>query len=99
MANWLCSVFNTVCVVKRLSSPRCRPQLIDFAWVVIVPGQKMHKTKIPCENVCLDRKQMYPSYLFPANDAFALKSYPVKQYPQKGLTQNNGFTIIEHVEL
>ena len=28
---------------KRLSSPRCRSELIDSAWVVIVPGQKMHK--------------------------------------------------------
>ena len=25
---------------KRLSSPRCRSELIDSAWVVIVPGQK-----------------------------------------------------------
>ena len=27
---------------KRLSSPRCRSELIDSAWVVIVPGQKLH---------------------------------------------------------
>ena len=25
---------------KRLSSPRCRSELIDSAWVFIVPGQK-----------------------------------------------------------
>ena len=31
---------------KRLSSPRCRSELIDSAWVVIVPGQKCIK-KIP----------------------------------------------------
>ena len=43
MANWFCSVFNVVCVVKRLSSPRCISELIESAWVVIVPGQKMHK--------------------------------------------------------
>ena len=33
---------------KRLPSPRCRSELIDSAWVVIVPGpknaSKMHKT-------------------------------------------------------
>ena len=39
-----CSVFNVVCR-KRLSSPRCRSELIDFAWVVIVPGQKCIKKK------------------------------------------------------
>ena len=33
---------------NRLSSPCCRSELIDSAWVVILPGQKMHtknKTK------------------------------------------------------
>ena len=31
---------------RRLSSPRCRSELIDYAWVGIVPGQiKMHKKK------------------------------------------------------
>ena len=39
MAYWFCSVFTVVCR-KRLSSPRCRSELIDSAWVVIVPGQK-----------------------------------------------------------
>ena len=39
MASWFCSVF-TVLYRKRLSSPRCRSELIDSAWVVIVPGQK-----------------------------------------------------------
>ena len=28
---------------NRLSSPRCRSELIDSAWVVIVPGQKCTK--------------------------------------------------------
>ena len=42
MAYWFCSVFNVVCR-KRLSSSRCRSELIKTAWVVIVPGQKMHK--------------------------------------------------------
>ena len=28
---------------KRLSSSRGRSELIDSEWVVIVPGQKMHK--------------------------------------------------------
>ena len=42
MANWFCSVFNVVCR-RRLSSPRCRSELIDSAWVVIVPGQKCIK--------------------------------------------------------
>ena len=28
---------------KRLSSPRCRSELIDYAWVVIVPGQQCIK--------------------------------------------------------
>ena len=31
---------------KRLSSPRCRSELIDSAWVVIVPGRKKHIKKI-----------------------------------------------------
>ena len=31
---------------KRLSSPRCRSELIDSAWVVIVPGQKCIKKNI-----------------------------------------------------
>ena len=44
MAIWFCSVFNVVCR-KRLSSPRCKSELIDSAWVVIVPGQKMHKKR------------------------------------------------------
>ena len=30
---------------KRLSCPRCRSELIDSAWVVIVPGQKCMKKK------------------------------------------------------
>ena len=30
---------------KRLSSPRCRSELIDSAWVVIVPGQKCMSKK------------------------------------------------------
>ena len=42
MAYWFCSVFNVVCR-KRLSSPRCRSELIASAWVVIVPGQKCIK--------------------------------------------------------
>ena len=42
MANWFCSVFCCVCR-KRLSSPRCRSELIDSTWVVIVPGQKCIK--------------------------------------------------------
>ena len=37
MANWFCSVFNVVCR-RRLSSPRCRSELIDSAWVGIQPG-------------------------------------------------------------
>ena len=45
MAYWFCSVFTVVCVVKRKSSPRCRSELIDSAWVVIVPGQKCIKKK------------------------------------------------------
>ena len=31
---------------KRLSSPRCRSELIDSVWVVIVPGQKCIKEKL-----------------------------------------------------
>ena len=45
MANWYCSVFNVVCR-KRLPSPRCRSELIDSAWVGIVPRQIMHKKKL-----------------------------------------------------
>ena len=42
MANWFCSLFNVMCR-KRLSSSRCRSELIDSAWVVIIPGQKCIK--------------------------------------------------------
>ena len=35
-------MFNVVCR-KCLSSPRCRSELIDSAWVVIRPWTKMHK--------------------------------------------------------
>ena len=45
MANWFCSMFDVVVCRKRLSSPRCRSELIDSSWVVIVPWQKMHKNK------------------------------------------------------
>ena len=31
---------------KHLSSPRCRSELIDSAWVVIVPGQKCIKKNV-----------------------------------------------------
>ena len=40
-------VFNVMCR-KSLSSPRCRSELIDSAWVVIVPGQRcIKKTTTP----------------------------------------------------
>ena len=45
MANWFCSVFNVVCCWlcrKRLS----RSELIDSAWIVIVPGQNNTNLKI-----------------------------------------------------
>ena len=45
MANWFCSVFNCCMCRKRMSSPRCRSELIDPAWAVIVPGQKCIKNK------------------------------------------------------
>ena len=45
MANWFCCVQCCVCR-KRLSSPRCRSELIDSSWVDIVPGQKCIKKKI-----------------------------------------------------
>ena len=40
---------------RRLSSPRCRSELIDSAWVVIVPGQKCIKEilKASLENATL----------------------------------------------
>ena len=44
MANWFCSVFIVVCVVDVCPvSPRCRSELIDSAWVVILSGQKCIK--------------------------------------------------------
>ena len=53
MANWFCSVVNVVCR-KRLSSPRCRSELIDSAWVVIVAGQEIIKKvfSIACTQMC-----------------------------------------------
>ena len=46
--NGLLVLFCVQCCVcrKRLSSPRCRSELIDSAWVVIVPGQKRIKKSI-----------------------------------------------------
>ena len=47
---------------KRLSSPRCRSELIDSVWVVIVPGQKCIKIFLKniqreeTENTDLDEK-------------------------------------------
>ena len=40
--NGLLVLFSVQCCVcsKRLSSPSCRSELIESAWVVIVPGQK-----------------------------------------------------------
>ena len=38
MAYWFCSVFTVVCDVNV-----CRSELIDSAWVVVVPGQKCIK--------------------------------------------------------
>ena len=48
MANWFCSMFTVVCVVNVCPvSPRCRSELIDSAWVIIiVPGQKCIKKYI-----------------------------------------------------
>ena len=45
--NGLLVLFCVQCCVcrKRLSSPRCRSELIDSAWVVIVPGQKYINNK------------------------------------------------------
>ena len=43
-----CFVFNVVVCRKPLPTPRCRSDLIDSAWVVIVPGQKcIEKKKEP----------------------------------------------------
>ena len=38
---------------KRLSIPRCRSELIDSAWVVIVPGQKCIKK---CDDININNK-------------------------------------------
>ena len=47
MANWFCS---DVCVVN-VCRKRCRSELTDSAWVVIVPGQKYIKTQSLQKNV------------------------------------------------
>ena len=59
MDNWFCSVFNVV-FRKRLSSPRCRSELIDSAWVVIFPGHKCIKT---CTLNKIEGKHPYLSLL------------------------------------
>ena len=46
MAYWFCSVFNVVCVVNVCPVCACRSELIDSAWVVIVPGQKRRNNKL-----------------------------------------------------
>ena len=52
MANWFCSVFNVVCVVNVVLCPRCRSELIDSAWVAIVPGEQMYKKiEFPAQTV------------------------------------------------
>ena len=56
MANWFCSVMCR----KRLFSPRCRSELIDSAWVVIVPGQKCINKKKE-KRICLT--SVYLSWL------------------------------------
>ena len=43
MAYWFCSVFNVVYVVNVCPVQHCRSELIDSAWVVIVPGEKCIK--------------------------------------------------------
>ena len=45
---------------KRLSSPRCRSELIDSAWVVIVPGQKCIKKMPAGENLSMIGTQNDP---------------------------------------
>ena len=62
MANWFCSVFNAVCR-KRLSSPRCISELIDSAWVVIVPGQQCPKVRVTLENVIFMKDLLYIEYI------------------------------------
>ena len=43
MTNWFCSVFNVVCVVNVCPVHAVDLELIDSAWVVVVPGQKCIK--------------------------------------------------------
>ena len=44
---------------NRLSSPRSRSELIDSAWVVIVPGQKCFKKMVVvCIGLVYDGKQL-----------------------------------------
>ena len=46
---------------KRLSSPRCRSELIESAWVVIVPGQKcMYIKKMNLFIYLFNRESLYP---------------------------------------
>ena len=59
---------------ERLSSPRCRSELIDSAWVVIVPGQKcIKKTK--------KKNYFYISCLFKIKTFFSAVVAPGKYSP------------------
>ena len=48
MVNWFLFSFQRCVCRKRLFRPRCRSELIDSAWVVIVPGQKCIKIILCC---------------------------------------------------
>ena len=63
---------------KHLSSPRCRSELIDSAWVVIVPGQKCIK-KIEEKNTAALSTRMLALELMRNNDFQYILTYKCSQ--------------------
>ena len=74
MVKWFCSVFNVVMCRKRLSSPRCRSELIDSAWVVTVPGQKCIKKILTLIKIVY-REKPHKQSLIKTNDIYSLHVY------------------------
>ena len=77
---------------KRLSSPRCRFELIESAWVVIVPGQK-----------CMKKKVLTPSHLFMGRRLISHEGRLLMEiYDESSETLNNRQkylkTLLQHYE-
>ena len=83
---------------KRLSSPRCRSELIDSAWVVIVPGQKGIKNDTKTNlgtKITGDIWHIHFKNLHTADTGDITKPGDNTQYQSPGSELNSPFTITE----